>query len=97
LIYSLSLHDALPIYSNFEGYLTASKYIVRKGISKSNLFEFEELINIDSLFEKILVWSKRPTTQEAFVKLVKSLKISSYDDNNVRSEEHTSELQSREK
>jgi len=70
--------------SNFEGYLTASKYIVRKGISKSNLFEFEELINIDSLFEKILVWSKRPTTQEAFVKLVKSLKISSYDDNNVR-------------
>jgi len=71
---------------DYEKYLTASKYIVRKGTSKKNLFddhEFEELTDIDSLLEQIRTLDNKPETKDAFIKLIKSIMIFSFDENNT--------------
>ena len=70
-------------HKDFERYLTASKYVVRKGASLNNFFgefEFEELNDIDTLFTKIAESEKNPENKEEFIKLMKSIKIYSYDE-----------------
>jgi len=70
-------------HRDFEKYLTASKYVVRKGTSLNNFFgefEFEELNDIDTLFTKIAESEKKPENKEEFIKLMKSIKIYSYDE-----------------
>jgi uncharacterized protein (TIGR04141 family) len=68
-------------HKDFENYLTASKYIIRKNISKNNFFddfEFCNLENIDELFNKIKKLDDKPNNQEELFELIKSLKIFSY-------------------
>lgn len=69
---------------DFEKYLTASTYIVRKGASSKNLFgdyEFDELTDIDSLLDQIRLLDNSPETKDAFIKLTKGIKIFSFDEN----------------
>ncbi len=68
-------------HKEFEQYLTASKYIVRKNFSESNFFEnfeFKELEAIDTLFEKIKELEDAPNNKEDFKNLIEELKIYSY-------------------
>jgi len=70
-------------HKKFEEYLTASRYIVRRSLSKVNFFgefEFEKLENIDELFEEIKKLENKPENKDEFIKLIKLLKIYSYDD-----------------
>lgn len=73
-------------HKDVEKYLTASEYIIRKNLSKKNIFGdhiFTELIDIDDIFdeiENVLVLSKTPENKDNFVNLLKSLKIYSYDE-----------------
>ena len=73
-------------HKDVEKYLTASEYILRRNLSKKNVFNdhtFTELTDIDDIFEEIenvLGVSKTPKDKDVFVNLLKSLKISSYDE-----------------
>ncbi|MFX0206857.1 MAG: DUF6119 family protein [Candidatus Hodarchaeota archaeon] len=73
-------------HKDYEKYLTASEYVVRKNTSKRNLFgnhTFTELIDIDTLFDAIKNISnieKDPENKVEFTNLLKSLKIYSYDE-----------------
>ncbi|MCK4540378.1 TIGR04141 family sporadically distributed protein [Candidatus Parcubacteria bacterium] len=73
-------------HKDFEKYLTASKYIVKKNISKNNLFDdFEftddkKLENIDELFKQIKELDGSPSDKDELESLIKSLKIYSYND-----------------
>ena len=75
-------------HKDFENYLTASKYVVRKNNSKNNFldnFEFSSLENIDELFDEIKKLDEKPSNQEELSELIKSLKIFAYseeDENN---------------
>tara|TARA_R110000868_G_scaffold159618_4_gene388587 strand:- start:300 stop:2051 length:1752 start_codon:yes stop_codon:yes gene_type:complete len=66
-----------------EKYLTASYYVVSRGSRDRNLFgdaEFKDLSNADILFDALRDLNKKPKDQAAFDKLVRNLKILSYDD-----------------
>ncbi len=71
-------------HKDFEGYLGASKYVVRKNTSERNFFgEFEfvnGLVSIDTLFEKIRRLPSPPENLSEFTQLFSSLKIYAYDD-----------------
>ena len=72
-------------HRDFEQYLTASKYIIRKNLSENNFFgefEFEKLENIDELFKKIKESEDKPEDKDDFTKLIESLKIYSYNEEN---------------
>lgn len=67
----------------YEEYLTASSYVIRKSTSKNNFFddyEFDTLDNTDTLFEKIRGQNNEPEDIDQFKKLLSSLKIYSYDE-----------------
>lgn len=66
-------------HQEFEKYLTANQYVVRKGNSERNYLEFESLINADDLFLEIKKSDINPETKNDFIKLIKNLKIYSYD------------------
>lgn len=71
-------------HKEFEKYLTASKYIVKKNLSNKNFFDdfvFEELDNVDLLFSKIKELEDSPNNEQRFRELISSLKIYSYDEN----------------
>ncbi|MBU0612102.1 TIGR04141 family sporadically distributed protein [Patescibacteria group bacterium] len=71
-------------HKEFEKYLTASKYIVKKNLSNKNFFDdfvFEELDNVDLLFSKIKELEDSPDNEQGFRELISSLKIYSYDEN----------------
>lgn len=68
-------------HKDFENYLTASKYIIRKNISKNNFFDdfvFCNLENINELFNKIKDLDDKPSNQDELFELIQSLKIFSY-------------------
>jgi len=73
-------------HKDFEKYLTASRYIVKKRTSQKNFFgdhEFDELNDIDLLFdaiEDITQLGKNQEDQGQFINLMRSLKIYSYDE-----------------
>jgi len=69
-------------HNDFENYLTATSYIVRKKNSKRNYFddyEFEFLKNIDLLFDKLREYK---LGKNEFLECMKSLKVYSYDEEN---------------
>jgi len=69
-------------HKEIEQYLTASKYIIKKNLSENNFFnkfEFEKLENIDILFQKIKELKNPLENKNAFIELIRSLKIYSYD------------------
>jgi len=69
-------------HRDFEEYLTAAKYVVRKGVSANNFFgdyEFQELDDISLLLSKIREMPSKPSTRDDFAKLIRALKIYSYD------------------
>ncbi|MFH1309762.1 MAG: DUF6119 family protein [Candidatus Omnitrophota bacterium] len=69
-------------HKDFEKYLTAEKYIVRKGVSGKNFlkeYEFEILNNVDLFFDKIREANEEINGKDDFVKLIKSIRIFSYD------------------
>lgn len=73
-------------HSNFEEYLVASKYEVRKGFSPNNFFKtqedgFEKLDNIEDFFEELKISEKKPENEEKFSKLIHALKIFTFDEN----------------
>lgn len=68
-------------HRDFEKYLTATKYIVRKG-SRKDLFEFDSLRNVKEIFEKIRQMPDPPSNQSDFYGLVDSLSIYSFDEDN---------------
>jgi len=68
-------------HKEFEQYLTASKYIVKRNLSDSNFFddfEFDRLDDIYNLFQKIKEMKDAPKNKVDFTNLIKSLKIYSY-------------------
>jgi len=68
---------------DFEKYMTASRYVLRKGSSTKNFFgkyEFVELRNIDQIFEELKKHSNKPTSLAELRDLLESLKIYSYND-----------------
>lgn len=68
---------------DWEKYLTASYYEVSRGAEGKNAFgdqQFEDLSNADILFAAIKSMAKKPDDQAAFEKLIRNLKISSFDD-----------------
>jgi len=72
---------------DFEDYLSADTYVITKGTSPKNFFGeddlgFEEtLANVDVLFERLKQSGKGPANEEAFIKLMYSLRIRSFDEN----------------
>ena len=69
-------------HKDFEKYLTASKYMIRKGTSERNFLKgkiFETLDSVDSLFEAIKEIEQHPNNIDEFEKLFDSLKLYSYD------------------
>lgn len=73
-------------HQDFENYLMASTYIIKKNDCKSNFlgdFEFANLENIDELFDEIKKLEEKPNNQEDFFKLIESLKIFSYGEEDV--------------
>jgi uncharacterized protein (TIGR04141 family) len=76
-------------HENFEKYLTASCYVVKKGQSSKNYFNefvFDELENIDSLFEQIKKHGDDLDNKDAFKELIQSLRIFSYEDDDLNKE-----------
>jgi len=75
-------------HRDFEEYLTAAKYVVRKGVSTYNYLgdhEFQELTDATDLLAKIREMSPKPVMREDFEKLIRALKLYSYDaDGNER-------------
>jgi len=74
-------------HKDFEQYLTATYYIVKKNSSNNNFFgnkDFREcrLENIDELFKQIREMEGSPSLKDDFVSIVRSLKIYSYNDEN---------------
>lgn len=70
-------------HKDFEKYLTASKYIFKKNYSEANFFGetvFENLRDINELFDILHVSERRPEDKESFVDLVKSLKVYTYNE-----------------
>jgi len=70
-------------HKEFEKYLTASKYIVRKNYSKRNYFgsyEFRNLYNIDDIFKQMKEHTNPPTNEENFIKTLTSLQIFSFNE-----------------
>ncbi len=68
---------------DLEKYLTASYYEVSRGAARKNAFDghnFEILDNADLLFDRIKLMDNRPHDQAAFEKLIRNLKISSYNE-----------------
>ena len=68
--------------NDFERYLTATSYIIKKKHSKRNYFdgyEFESLNNIDLLFDKL---RERGLGRDEFEECMKTFKIYSYDEEN---------------
>ncbi len=68
-------------HKEYEYYLTASSYVVRKNTSEKNFFddhEFDTLENIDTLFEKIKDLDKAAENIDQFKKLLSALQIYSY-------------------
>jgi uncharacterized protein (TIGR04141 family) len=70
-------------HKDFEKYLTASDYVIKKNSSDKNFFgtfRFEkELDSIDILFNKIKELESAPKNFDEFKKLITALKIYSYD------------------
>ena len=65
----------------YEKYLTASTYVVRKGVSSTNFFgnqEFEKLDDISLLFDELRKSPLAPSNKDDFLKIVHSLKILSF-------------------
>ncbi len=74
-------------HKEFEQYLTASKYVVKKNLSENNLFgdfEFKELNDIYDLFKQIKKTENTPTNKNDFIELMRVLKIYSYGEENQR-------------
>ncbi len=68
---------------DWEQYLTASRYIASRGTNGTNIFgdhEFDNLSNVDILFEAIKNHQWKPKSKEDFVKLIRRLRIISRDD-----------------
>jgi len=67
-------------HADFEKYLTASEYIVKKNFSQKDYFgkPFIELVDIDSIFQRIRISNSPPADKGELVDLVESLKIYSY-------------------
>ncbi|MFW6174055.1 MAG: DUF6119 family protein, partial [Elusimicrobiota bacterium] len=74
-------------HRDFEKYLTASNYEVRKGYSKKNFFNnhtFDELLEIDGIFRELKKSDDNPRSKVEFRELIKSFQIYSFDeDGNV--------------
>lgn len=76
-------------HRDFEKYLTASKYIIKKNTSSNNYFnnvEFQRLESINKLFEEIKKREDRPKNKKGFEKLIRSLKIYSYNEEDENNE-----------
>lgn len=72
-------------HRDFEKYLTATKFIVRRSSSENNYFwnyTFESLTLIDQMYEKIKEMENAPRDEGEFINLIRSLKIYSYDQEN---------------
>lgn len=70
-------------HKEFDKYLTASRYVIKKSQSNENYldnFEFEELNDIDELFIQIKQTEESPSNIDDFKKLISSVKIFSYDE-----------------
>ncbi len=70
-------------HKEFEQYLTASHYVLKKNQSAKNYFgeyEFARLEDIDTLFDKLRTQSESPTSLPDFRKLIESLNIVSFDE-----------------
>jgi len=70
-------------HKEYEDYLTASAYVIKKNTSQNNYFgdyEFETLQNIDSLFEQMKTVDEPPRDASSLRKLLSVLKIYSYDE-----------------
>ena len=70
-------------HKDFEKYLTASEYIVKKGSSYKNFFNdhtFDELLDIDDIFRELKKSNKNPGSKNNFIELIESLKIFSFDE-----------------
>jgi len=70
-------------HKDFEKYLTASEYVVKKGLSGKNFFndyKFDELLEIDDLFRKLKESDDNPSDKDEFINLIESLKIYSIDE-----------------
>src|SRR5690606_40281982 len=94
-IYTLSLHDALPISMNLARDLSERMRANKSGLSKSITVtenEIDKLVDAysNAMSGKYYISSHTPNC-------IGSTKCSSKDFAQERSEEHTSELQSREK
>lgn len=75
-------------HKEFEKYLTASKYIIKKGPSEKVYlkdFEFEKMDNVDILFDKLRKISAHPKNEEEFTKLLGKLRICSYNEDGILS------------
>jgi len=73
-------------HKEFEKYLTASKYIIRKGFSDKNYlndFEFETMDNVDILFDKLKNVIDSPKNKKEFTELLEGLKIYSYNEDAI--------------
>lgn len=69
-------------HKEYDKYLTASKYLVKKNSSKENFFDayFEQLDSIDGFFVKLKMLEDKPSNEDEFESLLRSLKIYSFDD-----------------
>jgi uncharacterized protein (TIGR04141 family) len=72
---------------DLELYLTASSYEILRGVKLKNLFgskKFEEMSNIDTLFDEVRTLPKKPGDFSAFRKLVNNLSIASFNDDSMQ-------------
>jgi len=70
-------------HKDFEKYLTASEYIVKKGSSRKNFFndyKFDELLEIDDIFKELKKSNDNPSNKDEFRELIKYFKIYSFDE-----------------
>lgn len=70
-------------HKDFEKYLTASEYIVKKGSSRKNFFndyKFDELLEIDDIFRELKKSNDNPSNKDEFRELIKYFKIYSFDE-----------------
>lgn len=73
-------------HKDFEKYLSADKYVIKKNNSKNNYFDESEfrdeygLVNMDIVFEKIKEQDDAPNEKNDFIELIRSLVVYSYNE-----------------
>ena len=74
-------------HRDYDKYLTATSYIVRKGAARSRNFfkgtEFDSMRSMDDVFDALRKSKKKPGNFEAFRDLIRDLSIFAYDDDGV--------------